>query len=374
MSDQKDTNIVPQLSAEEKEQLDTKFKISNPYSKPKIPLPISRLIQKHQQNIDDTPLTNYHSIVKTQTTNKKSRFLFDKPSPAPNRNYIKTEVNLFQEEEKVKENPLDEEDDKDKRCMIDFHVKSNRAQLPNLINVYVVLLKVFFNLPIKPEELELKQSKLYLIKEIILRKSKHPSKFASISQKTSNVTVQDVMEILEYLDQFNSTKRVEENIKFIFKLTLKRLKKDYQIQKANSINDKKESLNDFFTFYFKEFVDMWGLDIMIFTEPLRKKIYQKKLNHEYIKRIFAAKSFKTDFLKHINSGEFKREYQGTIPNKVFKLLSRFDRLFANEDEQATVEVVHKYFKRNKQCKLPWTEKEINNSIIDFNALCNRLGI
>ncbi len=116
------------------------------------------------------------------------------------------------------------------------------------------------------------------------------------------------------------------------------------------------------------------MDLKVFTEPLRKKTYQKKLNHEYITRIFASKSFKVDFLKHINSGEFKREYQGTIPNKVLKLLSRFDRLFSGEDQEKAVEQVSKYFKRNKQCKLPWTEKEINNSINDFNSLCSRLGI
>ena len=374
MSDQKEISKTPSQPIERANSQEDQYNAYRVGGRPSLPIPISRLVGKNPPQANNTSLTKITNSLTHSTNVKKSGFSFRGNSPVTKPSRFKFLAETMKKEDEKVEDQFAEEEGRDKRCMIDFHVKSNKTQLPNLINVYAILLKVFFNLPVEIEDLELKKSELYLIKEIILRKCKHPPKYKNLAQKTSSVSVAEITEILEYLEQYNSTKRVEENIKFIFKLTLKRLKKDYQLRQSNMASDRKLALEDFYGFYFGEFVDTWGLDLQQFTEPLRKKTYQKKLNHEYITRIFASKPFKVDFLKHINSGEFKREYQGTIPNKVLKLLSRFDRLFAGEDQQKAVEQVSKYFKGNKQCKLPWTEKEIINSINDFNSLCSRLGI
>lgn len=169
-----------------------------------------------------------------------------------------------------------------------------------------------------------------------------------------------------------SQKRTEENVKFVFKLAFKHLRTDYFNRnqlKPNIV----ESETEFYHFYFGETANAMQLPISAFYDPLNFKTDQKTLTFDFLNRIFKSLTFKAAFLEYLASGKLKEDYQSSIPVKISKLLSRFDKILVSREPEKlakAISSVQSYFRLNRQCKIPWTEAEVDGAIANIIKYLN----
>lgn len=126
--------------------------------------------------------------------------------------------------------------------------------------------------------------------------------------------------------------------------------------------------SQFYEYYFKDTAVNLNINIKEFHDPLNIKNKAKTLNTDYLKLIFNSHAFKTDFISYINSEAIKLDYCTTLKRKIRHLLLKFDSYFASGDNQSTqlgIEKVQNYFRKNRQCKLPWTSNEIVTAVNTF---------
>ena len=177
-------------------------------------------------------------------------------------------------------------------------------------------------------------------------------------------------ELIIWIDSFKeeaSTRRFEENINFIFKLAFKKLK-NYLLKKNRISFYNKKFDGQFYEHYFRETADRLKIDIKAFHDPLNNKGKLKTLTSEYFKLLFNSSAFQTDFVNYITCETIKVDYQTTLRRKIRHLLLKFDNLFGTEDQTAIrtgVEKAQTYFRKNRQCKLPWTNTEILTAVNTF---------
>lgn len=179
-------------------------------------------------------------------------------------------------------------------------------------------------------------------------------------------------EIYDWLTRFmaeESCKRFEENVKFVFKIIFKHLKSEFQgtLIQVNSMGPDFV----FYKYYFEDVSVRMGIDLSQFYDPLNYKTPHKTLTNEYIKLVLSSQRFKQRFHSYLASGRLKSSYQETIHKKIYKVLKRFDKLFEFSDLSAApsaIEQIRRYFRSNRQCKLPWTEKEVDEAVESLMSL------
>lgn len=130
----------------------------------------------------------------------------------------------------------------------------------------------------------------------------------------------------------------------------------------------------FYNFYFLETAMLKGLQIQEFYDPLNSKTATKTLNNDYLKLIFSSPRFRNDFLSYIGSDEIFIDYQSNLKRKIRQLLIKFDRIFfvkSKDVEEKGIRAIQRYFRTNRQCKLPWLQSEIKAAI---QALCTTIKL
>ena len=177
----------------------------------------------------------------------------------------------------------------------------------------------------------------------------------------------DLHGLVVQMNTGESFKRIEENLKFVFKLSCRHLKKKFE-KRRSFLGFSKRFEKLFYRFYFEKESKERGIPLKEFYDPLSYAVDSKTINQNYLRRVLSVYGFRTDLLKYLKSGEFKRDYQRSIRSKLNKLLGRFDCLFESQEDLEKKNYttrVKRYFRRNKQCKLPWSEREIEKSLTDF---------
>lgn len=184
------------------------------------------------------------------------------------------------------------------------------------------------------------------------------------------------MVFIHFLNSYTerkSQKRFEESVKLIFNQTVKKLKKDFQ--KSNSIFTTFSKIDPvFYHYYFNDTAKRLGLKLTDFYDPKNHKRVQKNLKHDYLKLLFKSEKFKWDFFSYLKDGKLEKDYRKIIPGKLFNTLLKFDKYFKSSEGADLTEglfALRKYFRNNKQCKLPWTVNEISNGIMEFVAVFGR---
>lgn len=163
-----------------------------------------------------------------------------------------------------------------------------------------------------------------------------------------------------------SNKRIEENIKFIFKHTMKYLKERFKEKRLKG----RETQNgdEFYHHYFQQVVKNTGVPIEAFRDPLNSKrpkdrFMPKTLNSDYMQLLFRSREFARDFQEYVGSNRLIENYVKTIPSKFEKILIKWERFWEDRiDQRIFKEKLRDYFFKNKQCKLPWTVKEIVSAV------------
>jgi len=169
-----------------------------------------------------------------------------------------------------------------------------------------------------------------------------------------------------------SPKRFEENIKFIFKLTFKKLKSTLLKKNRISFYSKKFDCQ-FYNYYFLDISTKQNTSIEEFYDPLNCKGSTKTLNNDYLKLVFTSPQFKKDFIEYLDDGSLVRDYHTNLRRKVKQLLFKFDHFCDYNDPigmRQDILAIQRYFRRNKQCKLPWLHSEVVTAIDTFKILIN----
>lgn len=108
-------------------------------------------------------------------------------------------------------------------------------------------------------------------------------------------------------------------MKFVFKLTFKRLKGNL-IKERGILSYNKKFDSQFYDFYFKDTAVEINKNISGFYDPLNSRTSVKTLNSDYIKLIFCSSRFKNEFLGYLAAGRLLEDYQTTLKRKIWQIL------------------------------------------------------
>ena len=189
---------------------------------------------------------------------------------------------------------------------------------------------------------------------------------------------QNLLEALTEVYAHNSTKRKEENIKFIFKWIVKIMKREFRLKVEGPMND----FSDFYQDLFNEHAQAVKQSVLSFHDPTNfdRKNHNndnlpfKSINTDYLKHVFMCPKFKNAFFETLSESDFEKEYTQKLQKKVEKLLVRWDKQVLKIQKEQLEAKIHDYFLKSIRCKLPWTLKEAKNAKICFQAFFTSLNI
>lgn len=240
-----------------------------------------------------------------------------------------------------------------------------------LKNLEMVLFKVFKGDVLLYEDVSmLKPAELQIYMEILLRKYKGSPNLRFMKKFNNDIPLDELITCTNSFIDEASTKRFEENVKFVFKLAFRRLKSNLLKQNRIAFYSKKFDIQ-FYEFYFKEVANRLNIDLKDFYDPFSTKGKAKTLSVDYLKLMFNSSTFKFDFIRLIDNEAVKLDYQNTLKRKIRQLLVKFDHYFGSTDEKVVqngIDKAQNYFRKNRQCKLPWTSNEIITAVNTFEFM------
>lgn len=233
--------------------------------------------------------------------------------------------------------------------------------------------KLFFCTSLELNDIDLNTSEICLLKEIINKKFANKSgKYNKFCFKQKNKE-EILTEINNFFTLYSSTKRIEENNKFVYKYTLKYLRNQFYIKEGLIKNNDNEIL--FYRYYFKNIAENLNVPLEYFFDPLyktsNKNPFYKSINNKYLSLIFSSSHFKSDFFTFLKK-DFRDTYSFIISSKLkkfFKIL-RSDLMSdrSGKYNDVLIERFANKLRKNKKCKLPWTIIEVDNALTHFNSL------
>ena len=232
--------------------------------------------------------------------------------------------------------------------------------------VTLILIEIFRGKNINLKVQSLKLSEFQVIVKT-LQKKYDLRIFQLFLEKTNKENLNEAISELEkiiYDKPINvSRKRIEENNKFIYKNSIKIMKKLFYI--AKRLPKSKSSEADFYQYYFKEISLRKDISLENFIDPLNCKRNVKTLNNKFLSLIFSSENFKNDF-KKVMINELFFNYEKLILRKFVKFFEKFDNQYNSSfDFEVLCGNVIKYLKDNKRIKFPWDKNEIENAIFRF---------
>ena len=232
--------------------------------------------------------------------------------------------------------------------------------------VTLILTEIFRgkNIDLKTKRLNLSEFKVIVE---TLKKKYNLRIFQIFLEKTNEKNLLEAIIELEkiiYDRPINiSRKRIEENNKFIYKNSLKIMKKLFYI--ARKLPKTKSSEIYFYRYYFKEISIKKQIPLENFIDPLNCKQKVKTLNNKFLGLIFSSENFKNDFKKTMKN-ELFFNYEKLILRKFFKFFVKFDNKYnSNFDFDILCGNVIQYLKDSKRIKFPWDKNEIENAVCKF---------
>jgi hypothetical protein len=169
-----------------------------------------------------------------------------------------------------------------------------------------------------------------------------------------------------------SSKRAEENQKFIFKRCLKGLKKN--LLKTKNCSKSKFNFENYFNeYYFKEASEKHKLSLSEFCAPKiqKKKILKntRTINQSYIQNVTLSQKFLKDFIQYLEKN-FVNEYVKVMEEKLASLVLKWESQFVKGlMKPSAIEAICKKIENCPKCKLPWNVKEVDHAIkFVFNIL------
>ena len=239
----------------------------------------------------------------------------------------------------------------------ELKVKDSK-RLKHLKTLFRCLSKAFAGKGLDDGDHKLSPFELGLLEHILHRKF-----HLSVVLQDNEKYVQELNNACAQIGLQKSIKRKEENIKFIYKWIMKKLKKDFPLASHESPT---ESNTKFYDFYFTEISAKLSVTVEAFHDPTNQEkraknataSKYKSINTDFLKHIFLSEKFLKDFRSCLESPELEKEYQKKLHKKIEKLLLRWDKLNTKHSFEQLMDKADNYFKASVRCKLPWTLNEV----------------
>ena len=267
---------------------------------------------------------------------------------------------------------------KDNKIPLKIHGRDRvyRKKLQMFENLAVALTSVFKGEINELKDIQLDSIENKLLKTMLIKKfGGHLNKSIRFRDSTDEI---DLSEVINICNSFDSSKRGEENNKFVYKHTLKYLKAQYYDKKNLRYNKKSEEL--FYHFYFDEEAKKTENPIEAFYDPLNVQLRNNKtsktISNDHLKLVFGCKVFKTCFFDYIGNS-FKEDYQSSIYKKIEKILLKLEKKIKQEKKKSRDELIKEYIddiKNKKRVKFPWSSKEIDAATSHFSKHITKLQI
>ena len=231
--------------------------------------------------------------------------------------------------------------------------------------------KIFTDKELEDSDFNLPIYELDLVKCITMKKYLNDGA-KTYHKRVMTSQTSDIIEVVnDFRKSYQTKKRKEEKIKFIFKHTLKNLKKLFFEKMNFSCSSEGDPL--FFAHYFLDAAIARNMPIGAFYDPLNTSYTvnpnYKTLSKDYLILLFKNDKFKEDFFKFVHDN-LLRKYQSKVHKKFKKLLKKLRKRVRNVESSKVADVVYEFidrFKQNKRCKLPWTSNEIRDAIKCFDV-------
>lgn len=234
--------------------------------------------------------------------------------------------------------------------------------------------KLFLCNPFDINDLELADSELCLLKEIINKKLVQNKIGKMVMGDNNNDYKEKLLDTINNtITVHSSTKRIEENNKFVYKYTLKYLRHQFYVKEG--LKKSLDSEVQFYRFYFESVCKNLKVPIEYFFDPLykvcNKNPYYKSINNKYLGLIFCSPSFKADFFSFLKN-DFKSTYIMIINSKLRKFFKKLRNDITGDRSRKYSSILIDRFaeklRKNKKCKLPWTIREVNSALVHFHSL------
>lgn len=300
-----------------------------------------------------------------QIENKSLEFMMKQESESNQTSKVSSPYNHDLTESR--QNSISSENQEKSSKVISSEVKQNvislsknrkrvRLTKPSLFQNIINVLRSWYENPIVQPDLQgLSKFELELTVTIIRRK---------LSQKNGSLTSGYLSEsLLSYFPEQNSksSKRTEENNKFVLKHTLKLMKKEFF--KKRQILSSVDADEQFFQYYFGD-TQMLKEGSKSFGRNLGSNC--GSLSISQMRKILEVKKFSVDFFNFLKVDNFEKNllvtsYSKTIPRKLKKLFKKWEKPWVKQRKATRVNILD-YFRNNSQCKLPWTNREVISAV------------
>jgi hypothetical protein len=244
---------------------------------------------------------------------------------------------------------------------LDINTHTNQKYIEKPFRIQKFLIDYFNGKKIEMQDLDFDIFELEIIYLFLINKFKKLKKLRHIRIDKKNETFfkKGILKIISIVSTQLSTKRREENNKFIYKFVLKILKSNFQ-------NDSKNEIA-FYQHYFADFAKSHQMTIEAFIDPLNKKGANSTINSDFLKRIFSVEKFAEDF-KTILFNHFEDFYYSSIVTKIKKILKIYYHSINTETKSQTYSKFSNFISK-KGIKFPWCINEIKNAIKQINQEC-----
>ena len=254
--------------------------------------------------------------------------------------------------------------------------KLNNKQADKVFSYLLgVITKIFLREKLREKDLGREYYKYNLIRQFYIKKYK------GIEIKKANTfnyglpLKQAALNVMNGCLTLNSSKRVEENNKLIFKNVLKDLK--VKFKEKRGLPDVAKTDKMFYEYYFEETSDRTGISLACFYDPLYnyrlKNPIFKTYSHKYFKLIFNDnEQFEKDFRESLRG--LMSRYRSTIPimlkTILFPIYETMYRRPSKSEEEAIYSRLTKTLIKKTALKLPWTLTEIKSAVLQFEGIIN----
>ena len=256
-----------------------------------------------------------------------------------------------------------------------FNKPSKNGKLNILNSLYYALADTFNGNTNVIDAYSLKPYELGLIKWVVKNKLKNQVHKVSV-QRLNLQEEGNFKQLQKYIEQDSVRGRKKgEMIRFIFKLTMKGLKKIY---KSTSMENKEFNERDFLNYHFKRHSQETGTNIMEYADPLDKTALKNPrftcLNKEYLSLIFKNEQFKDTFLTYVNN-YLENDYKYSVYGKFYHFFKLLRKQLWGTDEDKRISIINEFISKDskKIMNLPWTCHEVRLAIDKFTKHITRLS-
>lgn len=188
--------------------------------------------------------------------------------------------------------------------------------------------------------------------------------------------IEDLENALNHIKLSASSKRPEENYKFVFKRCLDFMKENFR--EINPLVKKKDFERKFYEHYFLQISKDNDLPLECFFDPKNSlskcENSPKTINTHYVENISRSQEFIKEFTDYMNN-QLIDENKKALDGKIEALMLKWEKnVNEAKDFEKAIKSIKEEVEKNKKAKLPWTIREIDEAIKSVKSLFNSTAI